>query len=51
MKAYKGILLVMKAKKIVNLFLLEGKTELDHATVVSENDNDSVVCGINGWAI
>jgi hypothetical protein len=42
MKVYKGILLVMKAKKVGNLFLLEGRTESDHATTVSENDNDSV---------
>jgi hypothetical protein len=42
MKVYKGILLVMKAKKVGNLFLLEGITELDHATMVSENDSDSV---------
>jgi hypothetical protein len=27
MKVYKGILLVMKAKKVGNLFLLEGRTE------------------------
>jgi hypothetical protein len=35
MKVYKGILLVMKAKKVGNLFLLEGRTESDHATIVS----------------
>jgi hypothetical protein len=29
MKVYKGILLVMKAKKVGNLFLLEGRTESD----------------------
>jgi hypothetical protein len=39
MKVYKGILLVMKAKKVGNLFLLEGSTESDHATTVFENDN------------
>jgi transposase InsO family protein len=42
MKVYKGILLVMKAKNVGNLFLLEGRTESDHATAVSENDSDSV---------
>jgi hypothetical protein len=42
MKVYKGILLVMKAKKVGNMFMLEGRTESDHATIVSENDNDSV---------
>jgi hypothetical protein len=42
MKVYKGILLVMKAKKVGKLFMLEGRTELDHATMVSENDNDYV---------
>jgi hypothetical protein len=42
MKVYKGILLVMKAKKVGNMFLLEGRTESDHATVVSENENDDV---------
>jgi hypothetical protein len=42
MKVYKGILLVLKAKKVGNLFLLEGRTKLDHATMVSENDNDSI---------
>jgi hypothetical protein len=42
MKVYKGILLVMKAKKVGNLFLLEGRTKSDHARVVSENDSDFV---------
>jgi hypothetical protein len=42
MKVYKGILLVMKAKKVGNLFLLEGRTESDHATMVFEKDNDYV---------
>jgi hypothetical protein len=42
MKVYKGILLVMKAKKVGNLFMLEGRTESDHATMVSKDDNDSV---------
>jgi hypothetical protein len=42
MKIYKGILLVMKAKKVGNLFLLEGRTESDHATIVSEKDSDFV---------
>ena len=42
MKVYKGILLVMKAKKVGNMFLLEGRTESDHATTVSKNDSVSV---------
>jgi hypothetical protein len=42
MKFYKGILLVMKTKKVDNLFLLEGRTESDHATIVFENNNDYV---------
>jgi hypothetical protein len=42
MKVYKGILLVMKEKKVGNLFMLEGRTESDHGTMVSENDNDFV---------
>ena len=42
MKVYKGILLVMKVKKVGNLFLLEGRTESDHVIVVSENENDYV---------
>jgi transposase InsO family protein len=32
----------MKAKNVGNLFLLEGRTESDHATMVSENDSDYV---------
>jgi hypothetical protein len=36
MKVYKGILLVMKAKKVENVFLLETRIEYS---------------GINGWAI
>jgi hypothetical protein len=42
MKLYKRILLVMKAKKVGDLFLLEGRIELDHPTTVSENDIDFV---------
>jgi hypothetical protein len=42
MKVYKGTLLVMKVKKVGNLFLLEGRTELDHATTISENESDSI---------
>jgi hypothetical protein len=42
MKVYKGILLVMKAKKVGKMFLLEGRTESYHAIVVSENDSDFV---------
>ena len=42
MKFYKGILLVMKAKKAGNLYQLEGRTESDHASTVSENDNNSI---------
>jgi hypothetical protein len=41
MKVYKGILLVMKAKRIRNLYQLEGRTESDQATTVSENASDS----------
>jgi hypothetical protein len=36
MKFYKGIMLVMKEKKVGNMFLLERRIELDHATTVSE---------------
>lgn len=42
MKVDKGILLVMKAKKVGNLFQLEGRTELDHVSTVSENDSNSI---------
>jgi transposase InsO family protein len=42
MKVYKGILLVMKVKKVGNMFLLEGRTEMDHATTISKNDYDSI---------
>ena len=42
MKVCKGILLVMKAKNIGNLFLLEGRIESDHVIMVSKNDSDSV---------
>jgi hypothetical protein len=42
MKVYKGILLVIKVKKVGNQFMLEGRTESDHATMVSENDSDFV---------
>ena len=42
MKVYKGILLVMKAKKVRNLYQLEGITEADHASTVFENDSNSI---------
>lgn len=42
MKVYKGILLVMKAKKVGNLFQLEGRTESVHALTISENDSNSI---------
>jgi hypothetical protein len=42
MKVYKRILLVMKSNKVGNLFMLEGRTDSDHVTVVSENENDFV---------
>jgi hypothetical protein len=42
MKVYKGIQLVMKSKKVGSMFLLEGRTKSDHATMVSEKDNDYV---------
>ena len=32
----------MKEKKVGNIFQLEGRTELDHASTVSENDNNSI---------
>jgi hypothetical protein len=32
----------MKAKKVGNLIMLEGRNELDHATSVSNNENDFV---------
>jgi hypothetical protein len=40
MKVYKEILLVVKEKNVGNMFMLEGRTESDHATTVSENDSD-----------
>ena len=49
MKIYKGILLVMRAKKVGNLFQLEGRTGSDHVSTVSEHD--SIAYGIKGWAI
>ena len=42
MKIYKGILQVMIAKKVGNLFQLEGRTESNHASIVPENDSDSI---------
>ena len=42
MKIYKGILLVMKAKKVGNLFQLEGRTGLVHVSTVSEHDSSSI---------
>eukprot|EP00253_Pinus_taeda_P032927 PITA_32927 len=45
MKIYKGILLVMKAKKVGNLFQLEGRTGSDHVSMVSEHDS----CSIRLW--
>ena len=42
MKVYKEILLVVKVKNVGNMFLLEGRTESDHATMVFKNDNDYV---------
>eukprot|EP00253_Pinus_taeda_P015642 PITA_15642 len=42
MKIYKGILLVMKAKKVGNLFQLEGKTGSNHVSMMSEHDNSSI---------
>ena len=49
MKVYKGILPVMKVKKVGNLFLLEGRTESDHATMVSEKDSDFVRLWHQWW--
>ena len=37
LKISKGILIVMKANKVGNLYKLEGRTEIDHAGVASEN--------------
>ena len=48
MKIYKGILLLMKAKKVGNLFQLEGRTESDHASIVSENNSNSI-CLWHQW--
>ena len=42
MKIYKGILLVMKAKKVGNLFQLEGRTRSVHVSTVSEHDSSSI---------
>ena len=42
MKIYKGILLVMKAKKVGNLFQLEGRTGSDYVSTVSEHDSSSI---------
>eukprot|EP01018_Ginkgo_biloba_P027656 Gb_41806 [translate_table: standard] len=41
MKVSKGILVVMKAKKIRNLYQLEGSTEINEAAVVSEEANQT----------
>ena len=35
MKISKGILVVMKANRVENLYKLEGRTEIDHAIVAS----------------
>jgi hypothetical protein len=42
MKVYKGILLVMKAKKVGNLFILEGRINSNHVKTISKNDSDFV---------
>eukprot|EP00253_Pinus_taeda_P004912 PITA_04912 len=42
MKIYKGILLVMKAKKVGNLFQLEGRIGSDHVSTVSKHDSSSI---------
>jgi hypothetical protein len=42
MKVYRGILLVMKVKKVGNMFLLDGRIESYHATTVSDKDIDFV---------
>jgi hypothetical protein len=41
LKVFKGILVVMKAKRSRNLYHLEGSTEINQATVVSEGASDS----------
>ena len=41
MKFLKGILTVMKAKRLIgNLYELEGKTEASHASIVLEDASD-----------
>lgn len=42
MKIYKGIILVMKAKKVGNLFQLEGRTGSDHVSTVFEHSSSSI---------
>ena len=42
MKIYKGILLVMKAKKVGNLFQLEGGIRSDFVSTVSEHESSSI---------
>eukprot|EP00253_Pinus_taeda_P003676 PITA_03676 len=42
MKIYRGILLVMKAKKVGNLFQLEGGTGSDFVSTMSEHDSSSI---------
>jgi hypothetical protein len=41
LKVSKGILVVMKATKIGNLYQLEGSTEINEATMVSEEANET----------
>jgi hypothetical protein len=40
-KVYKGILLVMKDKRIENIYHLEGRTESDQSTIISKSSSDS----------
>jgi hypothetical protein len=41
LKVSKGILVVMKDKKVRNLYQLEGRTESDQGTIISESASDS----------
>jgi hypothetical protein len=51
MKIYKGILLVMKAKKVGNLFQLEGRTGSDHVSLCLNMTVVPFTYGIKDWGI
>ena len=42
LKVSKGILVIMKKKRIGNLYQLEGRTKVNQAAVASEDISDSV---------